>query len=186
LLGERRVHDSVADSLQRLKRAAEGQAEALTAPLVTRLWDYGWLHRNRVKLAGASSDTALIEQYVTSPAFQTSFLPNDKDETGIHGPFVAERITAADFVPLRESELGHYLESVQLSDTPGVDVAERAKVVPHLRAAFQGDRRCYVLSRDERNRELFHDWGFVLSVFREFLFVGPERDDVDRFVIGYD
>jgi hypothetical protein len=42
------------------------------------------------------------------------------------------------------------------------------------------------LTRDERNQELFHKWGFVLFVFREFLFVGPERDAVERFVIGYD
>jgi hypothetical protein len=99
---------------------------------------------------------------------------------------VAERITAADFVPLREAELGQYLESVQLSETPGDDVVERGKALPHLRAAFEGDRRCYVLSRDERNRELFHEWGWVLFVFREFLFVGAERDCVERFVIGYD
>ena len=92
-----------------------------------------------------SSDAALIEQYVASPAFHTSFLPNDKDESGLHGPFVAERVTAADFVPLREVELGSYLESVELSDTPGEDTAQPAKVSPHLRAAFEGGRRCYVL-----------------------------------------
>jgi hypothetical protein len=139
-----------------------------------------------MELAGASSDAALIEQYVASPAFHTSFLPSDKDETGIHGPFVAERIAAADFVPLPEPELGRYLESVQLSEAPGDDVAERARMLPYLRAAFEGGRRCYVLSRDERNRELFHEWGSVLFVFREFLFIGAERDSVERFIIGYD
>jgi hypothetical protein len=84
-----------------------------TAPILTRLWDYGWLCRDRLKLPEAASDADLIEQYVASPAFHTSFLPNDKDETGIHGPFVAERITAADFVPLHQVELGPYLESVE-------------------------------------------------------------------------
>jgi hypothetical protein len=157
-----------------------------TEPILTRLWDYGWLYRDRVKLAGASSDTALIEQYVASPAFHMSFLPNDKDETGIHGPFVAARITAADFLPLRDAELGEYLETVELSDRPDEDVAEHAKMLPYLMAAFVGSRRCYVLSRDERSRELFHEWGFVLFVFRELLFIGPERDSVERFVIGYD
>ncbi len=82
----------------------------------------------------------LLTQYVASPAFHTSFLPNDKDETGIHGPFVAERITAADFVPIGEAELGQYLESVQFSDTPGEDVAERAKMLSHLRAPFEESR----------------------------------------------
>jgi hypothetical protein len=157
-----------------------------TALILTRLWDYGWLCRASVKLAGASSDAALIEQYVASPVFHTSFLPNDKDETGIHGPFVAERITAVDFVPIGETKLGQYLESVQLSDTPGEDVAERAKMLPHLRAPFEEGRRGYVLRRDERDRDLFHEWGSVLFVFREFLFVGPEQDCLERFVIGYD
>jgi len=157
-----------------------------TARILTRLWDYGWLYRDWVKLAVASSDAALIEQYVASPAFHTSFVPNDKDETGIHGPFVAERITATDFVLLSAAERREYLESVELSDTPGVDAAERAKMLSHLRAAFEGSRRCYVLSRDERNRELFHEWGSVLFVFREFLFIGAERDSVERFIIGYD
>lgn len=157
-----------------------------TTPILVRLWDYGWLCRDRVKLAGASSDAALIEQYVASPAFHTSFLPNHKDETGIHGPFVAGRITAADFVPIGKTELGQYLESVQLSDTPGEDVAERAKMLSQLRAPFEEGCTGYVLKRDERDRELFHEWGFVLSIFREFLFVGPERDCMERFVVGYD
>lgn len=157
-----------------------------TARTLVRLWDYGWLCRDRVTLAAAASDADLIERYVASPAFHTSFLPNDRDETGLHGPFVAGRITAAEFAPLGERELRPYLETIELSDTPGDDAGERVKVVPHLRAAFDGGARCYVLRRDERDRELFHEWGSVLLVFREFLFIGPERDSVDRFVIGYD
>jgi hypothetical protein len=67
-----------------------------------------------------------------------------------------------------------------------VDVAERAKMCPPLLGAFEGGRRCYILRRDERDRELFHEWGFVLFVFREFLFVSPGRDSMERLVIGYD
>src|SRR2546421_6161446 len=124
-----------------------------SAPIVTRLWDYGWLCRDSVKLAAAPSDTVLLEQYVASPAFHTSFPPSDKDETGIHGPFLADRIKAADFVPLEEANLEHYLESVQLSETPGQDKAERTKILPHLRSAFGGGCRCYTLKPDERNTE---------------------------------
>jgi hypothetical protein len=157
-----------------------------TAPIVIPLWDYGWLGRDSVSLVTAPSDAALLEQYVTSPAFHTSFLPSDKDETGIHGPFLADRIKASDFVPLDEASLERYLESVQLSETPGEDGIERAKVLPHLRSAFDGGSRCHVLSVDERNKDLFHEWGFVLYIFREFLFIGSERDRLDRFIIGYD
>jgi hypothetical protein len=157
-----------------------------TAPILARLWDYGWLCRDSMKLAGASSDVALIEQYVASRAFHTSFPANDKDETGIHGPFLAERIKAADFQPLEQAELEHYLESIRLSETEGDDAVERGKMLPHLRSAFEGGHRCYILRRDERDKQLFHEWGFVLSVFRELLFVGPKRDSLERFIIGYD
>jgi hypothetical protein len=157
-----------------------------STPILVRLWDYGWLCGDRVELAKASSDAALIRQYVDAPAFRTSFLLNDADETGIHGPFVAEWITAGDFVPLAEAEFGEYLESVRLSDRPAEDEAERAKILSQLCGAREGGRRCFVLRRDERDRELFHEWGYVLTVFREFLFVGAERDGVERFVIGYD
>jgi hypothetical protein len=157
-----------------------------TAPIIERAWKYGWLCHDSVQLAAAPSDAALIEQYVTSRAFHTSFLPSDKDETGIHGPFMADRIKTEDFVQLQESELGRYLGSVELSEAPGEDDIERAKLLPHLRSAFAGGRRCYVLRRDERNKELFHDWGFVIWVFREFLFVGAQKESLDRFIIGYD
>ena len=157
-----------------------------TSHILTQLWDYGWIYRDHVKIARASSDTAAIEHYVASPKFHGSFLPNYNDETGIHGPFVADRISATDFVPLKESEIGEYLKSVQISDAPGTDLAEQAKMMSHLRVAFKGGHNCYVLRRDERDHELFHDWGYVLFVFREFLFVSAERDAIMRFVIGYD
>jgi hypothetical protein len=85
-----------------------------------------------------------------------------------------------------ESELGQYLESVKLFETSDDDAAERAKMSIHLRSAFERGQRCYVLSRDERNHELLHEWGSVLFVFREFLFIGTERNCVERFIIGYD
>ena len=156
------------------------------ANIIVRLWDYGWLAKDHVALPGASSDVALIQGYVVSPAFHTSFVPSDKDETGIHGPFQAGRISAADFLPLEEPGLEPYLKSVELSESPGEDETEQAKLLPHLRSAFDGGARCYVLRVDERSKDLFHDWGSVLRVFLEFLFIGSERDRLDRFIIGYD
>jgi hypothetical protein len=157
-----------------------------TTPIVARLWDYGWLCRDTVQLAPAASDSQLLQRYVSSPSFHTSFLPSDKDETGIHGPFEAGRLSADDYTPLGEADLESYLESVELSEVPGDDVAERAKLLPYLRCAFAAGRRCYVLRRDERDRELFHEWGIVLFVFREFLFADERRESLERFVIGYD
>ena len=157
-----------------------------TAPTITRLWDYGWLCRDVVSLPSCPSDAALIERYVSSPAFHTSFLPSDKDETGIHGPFVAARIHTDDFIPLEQSHLEDYLGSVELADAPEDDANARTLILPHLRSPYERQSRCYVLRRDERDKELFHDWGFTLWVFREFLFAGQSRDSLERFVIGYD
>ena len=156
------------------------------APTIIGLWDYGWLSHDCVELPASPSDAELIQEYVASAAFHTSFLPSDKDETGIHGPFQVDRIAPADFVPLDEAGLEHYLESVVLSESPGEDETERAKALPHLRNAFQGGSRCSVLKVDERSKELFHEWGFVLWLFREFLFVGNGRDRLERFIIGFD
>ena len=156
------------------------------APIVMGLWDHGWLCRDSLRFLSCSTDLELLQQYVASPAFHTSFLPSDKDETGIHGPFVADRIRAEDYISLRESALESYVASFELSETSGDDVTERGKILLQLRRAFAGDRRCYVLRRNERDKELFHDWGFVLVLFREFLFAGQERVGLERFVVGYD
>jgi hypothetical protein len=67
-----------------------------------------------ITFARAPSDAALIEEYVNSPALHTSFLPSDKDETGIHGPFMANQVKPSDFVLLTEAGLEYYLESAQL------------------------------------------------------------------------
>jgi hypothetical protein len=156
------------------------------SPIIVRLWDYGWLCRDIVELQPAASDTKLIEEYVTSSAFHHSFLPSDKDEAGIHGPFSADRITAADFVPLHLSDLETYLRSVEVSERPGEDEEERAKIMPPLQRAFEGGSRCYLLRVDERNGELFHDWGWVFVLFREFVFISSERSHLERFIVGYD
>jgi hypothetical protein len=154
--------------------------------IVIGLWDYGWLSHDSIKLTAAPSDGALLQQYITSSNFHTSFLPSDKDETGIHGPFLIERLKPSDFLPLEETDLEHYLESIKLSERPGEDEAECAKVQPYLRSEFVRGWRCYILKMDERHKELFHDWGFAFCIFREFLFVGPQRDSLERFIIGYD
>jgi hypothetical protein len=134
-----------------------------SAPIIARPWDYGWLRR----------DVA-------------NFLPSDKDETGIHGPFVAARIHADDFVLLEQARLEDYVRGIELADALGENTVAHDQILPHLRSAFERHGKCYVLRRDERDKGLFHDGGFVLSVFREFLFVKKSGDGFERFVIGYD
>jgi hypothetical protein len=157
-----------------------------TAQIVTGLWDHGWLCHDSLELRPAASDLALIEQYVASPPFYSFFIQCNGDETGMHGPFMAGSIHADDFIALQRVDLEHYLESIEFSEKPGEDVVERAKILPHLRTAFDGSRKCYILRRDERDKELFHDAGWVLWIFREFLFADSQRGSLERFIIGYD
>ena len=49
------------------------------APLIARLWDHGWLGRDWVDLPDSPSDSILMERYVASHAFHSSFLPTDED-----------------------------------------------------------------------------------------------------------
>ena len=43
-----------------------------------------------------------------------------------------------------------------------------------------------MLRLTEDDVDKFHDWGFVLSVFREFIFVNPNSENVVRLIFGYD
>lgn len=158
------------------------------SPVITSIWDYGWLAGDDVELPRTDSDRELIERYVASPSFHTSFLPSDKDEAGIHGPFLADRIAASDFVPFAESALEEYLAALLYSpkwDSPA-SAEQFAAVLGHLRKPFAQGMRCFLLRFDENHSDLHHDWGSVLRVFREFLFLGGRPGMIARFVIGYD
>ena len=159
-----------------------------TCPVIAQIWDYGWLASDELELSPAASDRDLVAKYLASSAFHTSFLPSDKDETGIHGPFIAGRIAPTDFVPLDESGLRDYLAALLYSsewDSPATE-EQFALVLEQLRRPFAEGMRCFLLRFDETCSDLHHDWGFVLTVFREFLFVGHRPGFIRRFVIGYD
>ena len=61
-----------------------------------------------------------------------------------------------------------------------------AAVLNQLRKPFAQGMRCFLLRFDESRSDLHHDWGFALTVFREFLFLGRRPGVIARFVIGYD
>lgn len=149
-----------------------------------KLWDYGWLDHDTVQLSPAASDQDLLSQYISSTHFRTSFVPGGSGD--IHGPFKASGIWVNDFEALKADDLEAYLQSIELSEKPGEDEAQRRKLWGELQKPFQSKLRCYALKPNERSKERFHDWGFVLLIFRELLFVGPQRDRLERYVVGYD
>ena len=160
----------------------------MSVSIISRIWDYGWLAGDELHFPPAASDRDLLEHYLASPAFHTSFIPSDKDETGIHGPFFAGSIAINDFVRFEEGGLDTYLRDLLFSsewDTPA-SAEQFEAVLELLRKAFGEGTYCYRLRFDEKNLDKKHDWGFVLTIFREFLFLDRQRGVIRRMIIGYD
>ena len=91
-------------------------------------------------------------------------------------------------MPFEESALEEYLAALLYSpewDSPA-SAEQFAAVLGQLRKPFAQNLRCFVLRLDESRSDLQHEWGFVLTVFREFLFLGHSPSFIMRFVIGYD
>lgn len=153
---------------------------------VTRLWDFGWIQHDVVELGTARTAADLLEHYCASPAFHLSFLPSEKNESGLHGPFKADLISPSDFLPLSTTEIPEYIGSIEIAHDPTHDVEARAVILREMQAVLESNSDCFVLRFTEKNPEQFHDWGFVFSVFREILIPDLDKHRLDRFAIGYD
>jgi hypothetical protein len=156
-------------------------------PIVARFWGYGWLGHDSVRFWGAAADANLLDDYISSPAFHTTFQPSDGVVSGIHGPFSASQITPADFIPLQAQELEEYVGAISLlGRTLRDDHTGLAAILPHLRREFDAGLRCHVLMRNEKDIGLFFGPGVTLDIFRELLFVDSSESGFERYVIGHD
>jgi len=156
-------------------------------PLLS-LWDFGWLDYESMSLAGVRAAGDAPSAYVASPAFGTSFVgPQRDDFSDAHGPFRRDAVSAADFVVLSPTEFRRRVSEIRQPDgfaEPASD--EQWAPVEALVADISG--RCtalYMLRLTEQDHERFHDWGYVLTIFREFICVEPDLS-VTRLVFGYD
>ena len=152
-----------------------------------RLWDYGWAHKDDISIMPPASPSALIDAYLQSPEFKTTFL-DEKIAENIHGPFQRSSLVASDFLQVSPQDFLDRLESARLAPgftrPPDKDqwrdvliVARQMVLNPWL----------FVLARTEKDANLFHDWGFVLgAIFREFLAGAQGSDKIERLVISLD
>ncbi len=152
------------------------------------LWDFGWVDYESMTLAGVHTPSDAPSAYVGSPAFGTSFVgPQRDDFSDAHGPFRRGAVSASDFVALTPSEFRRRVSEIRRPDgfaEPASD--EQWAPVDALVADIS--TRCialYVLRLTERDHDRFHDWGHVLTIFREFICVEPDLS-VTRLVFGYD
>jgi hypothetical protein len=154
--------------------------------IVKRLWDYGWITQDNLQFSACGSDIALLGQYIQSKAFRTFFIPGDGDFSEVHGPFEASKLNVSSFVPLELDKLPTYLSTIEFADSGEDDVIARSEILKVLSPEFSAPTSSYRLNVDERNKEMFHDSGFVLWIFREVLFLNVSKGQLKRFVIGYD
>jgi hypothetical protein len=154
------------------------------------LWDYGWLDYNEIKLAPCNQTRELIDSYLSSDIFGTSFVGPElnNDEQTLHGPFWRTSITADDFQVIDSDTFYAQIRSVQQPegfDEPADE--EQWRAVENLISKVKSQYQWLIMLRlTEDDADKFHDWGYVLCVFREFLLANPNSEDVARLVFGFD
>jgi hypothetical protein len=78
------------------------------------LWDYGWLDCNEIKLLPCEKPRELIETYLESSSFGTSFVGQELDDTqDLHGPFWRDSITADDFQLTDSAAFSTQIQSIR-------------------------------------------------------------------------
>ena len=154
-----------------------------------RLWDYGWLDVDEVVIPRCHSVSEVIEAYVNSPSFGRSFAGPPPDAVPeLHGPFWRASVAVDDFRLIDSSQFAVELESIRRQeqfDSPPDD--NQWQAVREVTSNLERTSKWIIALRlTEQDREKFHDWGFVLWLFREFLFGNEGCDRLGRCIFGYD
>lgn len=153
------------------------------------LWDYGWLDYNELKLTSCGQPRELIAVYLSSYSFGTSFVgPELENAPMLHGPFRRDLITADDFQVIDADTFDAQIQSIRRQkgfDEPVDEDQWRAveNLISKLKSQYQW---MFMLRITEADADKFHDWGFVLWVFREFILANPNSEKAARLVFGYD
>jgi len=153
------------------------------------LWDYGWLDHTEIKLTPTNDPAQLIAAYLGSDAFGTSFVgPKLEDTPSIHGPFFRSSVAPDDFELI---DSGTFFDRIKRIRHPD-DFSESAtddQWAPVEELVSKLERQhswLFNLRLTEDNSDRFHEWGFALTVFREFVLANPNSENVARLVFGYD
>ena len=153
------------------------------------LWDYGWLDLNEINLSPCSHPRELIEAYLNCKEFGTSFVGQKLDDAPtLHGPFLRTSVTADDFQIIDSDTF--YTQFRRIRQPEGFDKAandEQWSAVEDLISKIGPQYKwLFMLRLSEADGDKFHDWGFVLTVFREFILANPHSEKVVRLIFGYD
>lgn len=153
------------------------------------LWDYGWCEHTRVALPRCQSPQDCIRAYRHSDAFGTSFVgPEPPHTPEMHGPFPSSSIAESDFELITPQRFYQAIAAIPKSsgftEPPS---AKQWQAVERLVSEVSSRHTwLFMLRLTEDGRERFHEWGFVLTIFREFICASPDTGFAERLVFGYD
>jgi hypothetical protein len=153
------------------------------------LWDYGWCDHARLPVTRTNVAADIIREYLRSDDFGTSFVGPQLDSAPeLHGPFRRALISESDFElvsPERFLELIAVIRFPEGFSEPVSDEhwQEIQKLTSELRSRHSW---FFALRFTEDDSTLFHEWGSVLTIFREFICASPDSDFAERLVFGYD
>jgi len=153
------------------------------------LWDYGWLDHNEFLLPPCPSPQEVVAAYLRSNSFGTSFVgPNLDQVKDLHGPFRRELIATTDFQFVNASEFHDQVQAIRHPKGFSEPASDEQWQGVELLTSELEKRYSWIirLRLTDDNVEKFHDWGFVLTIFQEFLLANPNSEEVSRLVFGYD
>ena len=153
------------------------------------LWDYGWLDLNEIRLPPCGQPRELIEVYLSSNYFRTSFVGQELDDAPeLHGAFWSASVEANDFQLIDSATFDAHIERIRQPEGFSEPVDEEQwSAVKELVTKLKGQYQWLIMLRlTEDDGDKFHDWGFVLDIFREFILANPNSENVVRLVFGFD
>jgi hypothetical protein len=155
------------------------------------LWDYGWFDVSRFAVDGASGHDSIdvLREFMLDPISQRSFCSGGEWGESIerHGPFLRDAFDASWFRSVSFAELSdkvqETLDDPEFSEPPSS--GQRAPVLAFIRDAETRGDAAFVLEAGEQ-LEVRVDWDFVWIIYREFVCLSSDHEQLTVAVIGYD
>ena len=171
-----------------LRQTSLFSAESATKRPFLSLWDFGWIDQDQISLPGIQTAAEVPAAYYQSREFDTSFIgQKQKTDRGIHGPFRTDALSESDFILLTVLEFRAEIARIRQPETfyaPATD-EQWLRVEALTSELCDKSTAIYMLRFTEQDRDRFHEMGWVLHFFREFICIGHDLA-VTRVVIGYD
>lgn len=153
------------------------------------LWDYGWCEHRIIEPSIGSEDVGVVENYLSSPQFGTSFIyPEPGENPELHGPFLRSAIRVSHFEPIPMSEVLPALRRICYESPDSILVtSEQWNELERLaNEVLMRNELAYRLLLTVQDTEIQHEWGWVILDFHEFIFANTQSQQIERLVIGYD